>query len=106
MPTPYTEELPVELTVYRSPLDGVVVVQIDQEQNNEDDTRIRVYLNDSPIFQGDTETTNVLDQDVARDVAMHLEKAWDVASVPQWEQENLRIAVYKAISFLRGESRS
>lgn len=105
MPTPYSEDLPINLAAYRSPLDGVVVVNIDQEPNDNDDTRIRVYLNDGPLFQGDTETHSALDQDRARDVAMHLEKAWEIAAIPQWEQENMRRAVVTAIAFLRGEER-
>lgn len=103
MPTPYSEDLPVEITTYRSPIDGVVVVEIDQEENAHGDTRIRVFLNDGPIYRGDTEEVSALDQDVALDHARHLEKALEVSGLKRFEQANLFIALDRITAFLKGE---
>lgn len=51
-----TEEAPIEVTVYRSTIDGALVVQIDTEQ---DTGRVRVDLNDSAIWDGDPEEGNL-----------------------------------------------
>jgi hypothetical protein len=96
MPTSYTEELPVEITAYRSKIDGSVVVELDQERDPDDDRRIRVYLNDSPIFDGDTDEVSVLDPVEARRLADLLDAVW--------VNGDLAGAVGQVVTFLRGES--
>lgn len=54
MPTTITEEAPIEVAVSRSPIDGVIVVQIDTEPDLDD---LRVNLNDGLIWHGDPEST-------------------------------------------------
>jgi len=44
-----TEEVDIELEVYRSPQDHVIVVHVDAEEGQ----RLRINLNDTPIWDGD-----------------------------------------------------
>lgn len=46
------EEAPIEVSVFRSPMDGALVIQIDTES---DDNRLRVLLNDAMIYTGNPE---------------------------------------------------
>lgn len=45
-----TEEVNVETTLYRSKVDGTLVLEIDTSL--EEDESIRINLNDSPIYDG------------------------------------------------------
>lgn len=99
MPTTYTEELPVTLSAYRSSIDGSIVVQIDQEDSPSDDNRIRVFLNDGAVFDGDTSEVSVFDPLEAGNIARHLEAALAIAK----DDINMAFAVSKAVAFLRGE---
>lgn len=47
------EDAPIEVHVYRSPIDGALVVQID---TTEDTGRVRVNINDGRLWDGDPET--------------------------------------------------
>lgn len=88
-----TQEVPIEVEVFRSSLDGRIVVDI-QQDGPADETTIRVTLNDVNIFDGDTETDSMLDMAVAESIADALEQ--------NWESGDLAGAVQQAISFLRG----
>lgn len=49
-----TEDAPIEMTAYRSKIDGSLVVEIDTQ----DDTgELRIHLNDGLIWSGDPEST-------------------------------------------------
>jgi hypothetical protein len=48
-----TEEAPIEVTVYRSKLDGALVVEIDTTDETGD---VRINLNDAAIWEGDPDS--------------------------------------------------
>lgn len=50
MSTKITEEVDVDTTIYRSPKDGTLVVEIDTALD--EDESIRVFLNDGPLYDG------------------------------------------------------
>lgn len=57
MPTTLTEEAPIDVTIYRSPRDGALVVEIDTQVEA---GRVRVNLNDGILFDADPESESSL----------------------------------------------
>lgn len=57
MPTTLTEEAPIDVTIYRSPQDGALVVEIDTQVEA---GRVRVNLNDGVLFDADPEVESSL----------------------------------------------
>jgi hypothetical protein len=83
-----TEEVPVEVTVFRSPIDGRLVVQVD---TSDDDTAIRVLLNDAPLYDGKPEEDE--------NAYALLEGLRDVADDHSWVEPGANVR------YLRGEIR-
>lgn len=88
-----TETVPLYVNVFRSRIDGRLVVQIEQDTDT-DEPEVRVTLNDGTIFDGDTNTEQVLDAIEGRKHADALEA--------NWESGNVATAVRDAIAFLCG----
>lgn len=48
-----TEDAPIDVATFRSPIDGALVVQID---TNAETGRVRVNLNEAPVYDGDPDS--------------------------------------------------
>ncbi len=60
-----TEHVPVEVNVYRSQIDGGLVIELDVDNDDRgQDTRLKVLLNDGPLYIGeiirDSSPTDIL----------------------------------------------
>lgn len=77
MSTIITEEAPIDVSVFRSPNDGALVVQIDTESDGD---RVRVNLNEGVLWDGDPEV-DVSNADVLEKIQFALSNCFDRADV-------------------------